>query len=97
MKKILIIFIMLIPVIPLFAQSVLKITPGTTLKTTNNAFIVLNNASLNNNGIIQQTISSGTFKFTGANNDTMLIMILLKGAEIFTWIGSIWLKTPADH
>jgi hypothetical protein len=71
MKKILVILMVLIPVISLFAQSVLKITPGTTLKTTNNAFIVLNNASLNNNGIIQQPINSGTFKFTGDNDDTV--------------------------
>ncbi len=71
MKKILIILIVLILVIPVFGQSELKITPGTTLKTTNSAFIVLNNASLNNNGIIQQTISSGTFKFTGTNADTI--------------------------
>ena len=71
MKKIFVILIVLVPVIPLFAQSVIKITSGTTLKTTNNANIVLNNSSLYNDGSIQQSINSGTFKFTGSNNDSI--------------------------
>src|SRR6187551_2232950 len=71
MKKLFVILIVLVPVIPLFAQSVIKITSGTTLKTTNNANIVLNNSSLYNDGSIQQSINSGTFKFTGSNNDSI--------------------------
>jgi len=71
MKKILLILIVGSPFIRLSAQSILKITSGATLKTTNNVNIVLNNSSLNNDGSVQQPINSGTFKFTGSNNDSI--------------------------
>ena len=71
MKKVFIALIVLLQAGRLAAQPGLKIKPGASIKTINGAYIVLNNASLTNDGSIQQTANSGTFKFAGTSVDTI--------------------------
>ncbi len=52
------------------AQDTAKILSGTQINSINNAFIVLRNINLVNNGSIVQTTNSGTLKITGAVNTT---------------------------
>jgi Secretion system C-terminal sorting domain len=71
MKKLFIVLIVLVKAIPLAAQPGLRIKAGASFKLTNGAFVVLNNASIINDGSIQQTANSGTFKFAGISIDTI--------------------------
>jgi hypothetical protein len=52
------------------AQGTLKITSGTSIKTMKNAFIVLKNMNLVNNGTYVQDTGNGTTKITGHINAT---------------------------
>src|SRR5688572_32202969 len=71
MKRILFLLIVIITVMQIPAQSQLKITSGTNIKTINGAHIVLNNINLVNDGSIQQAVNSGIFDFRGNANDTI--------------------------
>ena len=53
------------------AQGSLQATPGATIKTANNSFIVLDNMHLVNNGSLVQAAGDGTIKFTG-NSDVII-------------------------
>lgn len=55
----------------LCGQSTVQLTTGSKIVSKGNAFIVLNNVNLVNNGNIQQSTGDGTFKFTGSNNSTL--------------------------
>ena len=68
MKKILLVLIVLLGTVPLFSQGLLKVTAGTTIKSNNGVYLVANNMNLVNDGIIQQSKSDGTVKFTGNSN-----------------------------
>jgi hypothetical protein len=65
MKNIFIILLMMGCVIRSSAQASLQATPGATIKTANNSFIVLDNMHLVNNGSFVQVAGDGTIKFTG--------------------------------
>ncbi len=54
----------------LLAQGTLQNTSGSTIKTSNNAYIVLNNMSVVNNGSFVQAIGDGTVRLTGNTNTT---------------------------
>src|SRR5687768_7887918 len=71
MKKILFLPIVIMIANQVFPQGTFKITPGTTLKTMNGSYIVLNSMNLENNGTIQQAVNSGMFDFRGSTNDTI--------------------------
>jgi hypothetical protein len=47
------------------SQGSLLATPGATIKTSNNSFIVLDNVHVVNNGSFVQVVGDGTIKFTG--------------------------------
>lgn len=53
-----------------FSQGVMQASAGVTIKTSNNAFIVLNNFSIVNNGMFIQAPGDGTTKVTGNGNTT---------------------------
>lgn len=53
-------------------QHVMKVSAGTTLKTTAGATIVLQDMNLENDGTINQSAGEGGFKFTGTQNATIL-------------------------
>ncbi|MES1216787.1 MAG: Calx-beta domain-containing protein [Bacteroidota bacterium] len=65
MKKFLLVLIVLKSTVPLFSQGGIRVDSGTTIKSSNGAYIVLNNAGLVNNGGIQH---SGVIKFIGNTN-----------------------------
>jgi hypothetical protein len=65
MKNIFIILLLIGCVIQSSAQGTLQLTPGAKIKMANNAFIVLDDMKLVNNGSFVQAIGGGTTKFTG--------------------------------
>ena len=65
MKNIFIILLLIGCVIRSSAQGSLLATPGATIKTSNNSFIVLDNMHVVNNGSFVQVVGDGTIKFTG--------------------------------
>jgi hypothetical protein len=65
MKNTFLILLLVSCVIRSSAQGTLQATPGATIKTVNNAFIILDNMNLVNNGNFVQAIGGGTTKFTG--------------------------------
>jgi hypothetical protein len=65
MKNIFIILLLIDFVIQSSAQGSLQTTPGATIKTANNSFIVLDNMHIINNGTFIQAAGDGTIKFTG--------------------------------
>jgi hypothetical protein len=68
MKNIFIILLLMGCVIRSSAQGSLQTTPGATIKTANNSFIVLDNVHVVNNGSFVQAAGDGTIKFTGNAN-----------------------------
>ena len=65
MKNILILLLLIGCIIRSSAQGSLRTASGATIKTSNNAFIVLDNMHVVNNGSFIQAIGDGTTKFTG--------------------------------
>jgi type IX secretion system substrate protein len=65
MKKIFIILLLIGCVIRSSAQASFQLSPGANIKTLNNAFIILDNVHLANNGSFVQGIGDGTIRFTG--------------------------------
>ena len=65
MKNIFIALLLMGYVIRSSAQGSLQTTPGATIKTANNSFIVLDNMHIVNNGSFVQAAEDGTIKFTG--------------------------------
>jgi hypothetical protein len=65
MKKIFLALLLFGCVIRSAAQGTLLSTPGTTIKTVNNAYIILDNMNVVNNGSFIQATGNGTTKFTG--------------------------------
>ena len=65
MKNILILLLLIGCIIRSSAQGSLRTASGATIKTANNAFIVLDNMHVVNNGSFIQAIGDGTTKFTG--------------------------------
>ena len=53
------------------AQDVLKIQPGATLKTSGGVIVTLNNMDLVNDGTLMQGPGEGSFRFAGANNNSI--------------------------
>ena len=68
MKNIYLILLLLTFVLQLSAQGTLKINSGANIKTKNNAFIVLNNMNVVNNGTYVQAVGDGTTILTGNTN-----------------------------
>lgn len=71
MKKLIVLFIVILSASIVFGQGLLKVLTGANIKTINGSHIVLNNTSLVNDGTIQQANNQGVFDFTGNNNDTI--------------------------
>ena len=65
MKNIFLILLLTGCVLQSTAQGSLIITPGTFMVSVNNAYLVIDNVNLVNNGILIQAIGSGTTRFTG--------------------------------
>lgn len=65
MKNILIILLLVGCIVRSSAQGSLQTTPGATINTVNNTFIVLDNMHIVNNGSFVQAAGDGTIKFTG--------------------------------
>lgn len=70
MKKILPLLIVLWYSGLAFSQGTLKITGGTTLRSTNGSYIIASNMNLENKGTIQQS-KNGTTKFIGGTTDSI--------------------------
>jgi hypothetical protein len=79
MKNVLLVLFVLSQTKAVIAQPGLRVKAGASIKAVNGAFVVLNNTSLVNDGSIQQTVNSSTFKFTGTTVDT------IKGNGNFTF------------
>jgi hypothetical protein len=71
MKKIILLLIVFISANEIFSQGMVKISPGTTVKSTNGVFMVMNNMNLVNNGVVQQDQNGGKIKFTGSTNESI--------------------------
>jgi hypothetical protein len=65
MKKIILVLVASVCSFQLWSQGTLQLTAGSNIKTTGNAFLVLNNMHIVNNGTLQQTSGNGTVKLTG--------------------------------
>jgi hypothetical protein len=70
MKNIYLIILLVGCILGSAAQDTLRITQGTNIKTANNAFIVLNNMNVVNNGTYVQATGDGTTILTGNTNTT---------------------------
>lgn len=70
MKNIFILLLFTTCVVRISAQGTLQVTTGASIKTSGNAFIVLDNMNIVNNGNIVQSIGDGTAKLTGNTNTT---------------------------
>ncbi|HUS02871.1 MAG TPA: T9SS type A sorting domain-containing protein [Chitinophagaceae bacterium] len=79
MKNIFIILLLIGFVSPSSAQGTIQTTPGANIKMAGNAFIVLENMNVVNNGTFVQTAGNGTIKFTG-NAD-----VTISGSSIATF------------
>ncbi len=84
------------------AQGTVKITAGSYLKTKTNAFVVLKDISLVNNGTINQAPGNGTTKITGNTNTTASgtgtsildnLQVALNNANTFTLTATIGVKS----
>src|SRR5215216_2914873 len=71
MKNILLILLLIGCAIRSAAQGTIQATPGTNIKTANNAFIVLDNVNVVNNGTFVQAAGNGTTKFIGNTDVTI--------------------------
>jgi hypothetical protein len=71
MKNIFIILLLVGCIVQSSAQGFLRVSPGATINTVNNAFIVLDNVNVINNGSFNQSIGNGTIKFTGNGDATI--------------------------
>jgi hypothetical protein len=68
MKKIFLVFVASACSFQLWSQGTLQLTAGSNIKTTGNAFLVLDNMQIVNNGTLQQTSGNGTVKLTGGSS-----------------------------
>ncbi len=71
LKKLILLFLILCFVIQSSAQGTIHITSGANIKTSSNAFMVLDNMNLTNNGTFIQEIGDGTNKLIGNTNTTI--------------------------
>jgi hypothetical protein len=65
MKIIILVLVASVCSFQLWSQGTLQLTAGSNIKTTGNAFLVLNNMHIVNNGTLQQTSGNGTVQLTG--------------------------------
>ena len=70
MKRIFIYALLIATALSSTGQGTLRINSGANLKTTTNAFLVLNNINLVNNGSIVQSLGAGTILISGNTNTT---------------------------
>ena len=68
MKKIILVLVASVCSFHLSAQGTLQLTTGATIKTAGNAYMVLDNMHVVNDGSLEQTIGNGTVKLTGGLN-----------------------------
>ena len=71
MKKIFLVLVALKMAVPLFSQAVFKMSANTNVTSSNGAFIVINKMDISNDGILSQSPSDGTVKFTGNVNSNI--------------------------
>jgi ligand-binding sensor domain-containing protein len=71
MKQIITIVLLFLVTGALPAQNILKVTPGTTLKTSGGVVITLQNMDLDNDGTINQASGDGSFRFTGTQSSAI--------------------------
>ena len=76
MKNIFLILLLIGCVIRSGAQVTLQVTSGAHIKTANNAYIVLDNMHVVNDGNFAQAIGNGTTIFTGTADDAELLLIV---------------------
>jgi hypothetical protein len=79
MKNIFITLVLVVLISQSSAQGTIQSTPGANIKMAGNAFIVLDNMNVVNNGTFVQAAGSGTIKFTG-NAD-----VIISGSSIVTF------------
>ena len=84
MKKIILVLVASICSFHLWSQGTLQLTSGATFKTTGNAYLILENLHIVNNGSIQQTSGNGIIKLTGSLN------VNLSGSSATT-INQLWM------
>ncbi len=77
MKKLILLLVANICSFHLWSQGTLQLTAGANIQTTGNAYIVLNDMHVVNNGSFQQTSGNGIVKFTGGS-------VNLSGSSITT-------------
>ncbi len=68
MKKIILVLVASVCSFHLWSQGTLQLTAGASIKTTGNAYMILENMHIVNNGSLQQTIGNGIVKLTGGLN-----------------------------
>jgi len=68
MKKIFLVLVASVCSFHLWSQGTLQLTSGASCKTTGNAYIILENMHIVNNGSLQQTSGNGIVKLTGGLN-----------------------------
>ena len=68
MKKIILVLVASICSFQLLAQGTMQLTAGAAIKTTGNAYMILENMNVVNNGSFQQTSGNGIVKLTGSLN-----------------------------
>lgn len=68
MKKIILVLVASVCTFHLWSQGTLQLTPGATFKTSGNAYLILENLHIINNGSLQQTSGNGIVKLTGGLN-----------------------------
>ena len=68
MKKVILVLVASVCSFQLWSQGTLQLTSGATIKVSGNAFMVLDNMHLVNNGSLQQTIGNGIVKLTGSQS-----------------------------
>jgi len=68
MKKIFLVLVASVCSFQLWSQGTLQLTAGSHIKSTGNAFLVLDNMHIVNNGTLQQTKDNGIVKLTGSLN-----------------------------
>jgi type IX secretion system substrate protein len=68
MKKIILVLVASVCSFQLWSQGTLQLTAGSNIKTTGNAFLVVDNMHIVNDGTLQQTKDNGIVKLTGSVN-----------------------------
>ena len=71
MKSIITMTLLILSTSLLHAQSALKISAGTSFKTSGGVIITLQDMNLQNDGVISQPAANGSFKFTGTQNSNI--------------------------